>query len=66
MLKRLLDIAASGLGLLLLSPLLAVVAILVKFGSPEPVLFRQERVGRGGRPVFMLKFRSLVADAPYY
>ncbi len=64
MLKRLLDIAASGLGLLLLSPLLAVVALLVKLTSPGPALFRQERVGCNGKPFFILKFRSMVADAP--
>ncbi|MBU4273949.1 MAG: sugar transferase [Planctomycetes bacterium] len=64
MLKRLLDVTAAGLGLLLLSPLLAVVALLVKLTSPGPALFRQERVGRGGKPFFILKFRSMVADAP--
>ena len=61
--KRAFDVAASGLGLVLLSPLLAAVAIAVKLGSPGPVFFRQERVGRAGDPFRMWKFRTMVADA---
>jgi lipopolysaccharide/colanic/teichoic acid biosynthesis glycosyltransferase len=64
MIKRLLDIIASGLGLLLLSPLFIVVALLVKLSSAGPVFFRQERMGRGGCPFAILKFRSMVQDAP--
>jgi len=64
MLKRLLDIAASGLGLLLLSPLLAVVALLVKYGSPGPVIFRHKRMGKGSKPFEVLKFRTMVQDGP--
>jgi len=64
MLKRLFDIVASGLGLLLLSPVLAVMAAAVRLGSPGPVFFQQERMGRGGRPFFILKFRTMVQDAP--
>jgi len=64
MLKRLLDVVAGGFGLLLLSPLLAAVAALVKCSSAGPVFFRQERIGRGGRPFFILKFRSMVREAP--
>jgi lipopolysaccharide/colanic/teichoic acid biosynthesis glycosyltransferase len=62
-LKRTLDIVAAGLGLVLLSPLFVVTAILVKATSPGPVLFMQKRIGRGGRPFFILKFRSMVRDA---
>jgi lipopolysaccharide/colanic/teichoic acid biosynthesis glycosyltransferase len=62
--KRLIDIAASTVGLVLLSPLLLTTAALVKFSSPGPVLFRQERVGRGFRPFTIYKFRTMVADAP--
>jgi lipopolysaccharide/colanic/teichoic acid biosynthesis glycosyltransferase len=62
--KRLLDVVLSGLGLVLLSPLMAVVALLVRFGSPGPALFRQERVGRGFHRFRILKFRTMVQDAP--
>jgi len=54
---------ASAVGLVLISPLLLVVALAVRFTSPGPVLFRQERIGLGGRPFTMLKFRSMVVDA---
>lgn len=60
--KRALDVVASGLGIVLLSPLLAVLALLVK-SDPGPVLFRQRRVGLGGQEFTMLKFRSMVVDA---
>jgi lipopolysaccharide/colanic/teichoic acid biosynthesis glycosyltransferase len=58
-LKRGFDIAASSLLLLLLFPVALVLAILVKLSSPGPVLFRQERVGRGRRPFTILKFRTM-------
>ena len=61
--KRAFDVAASALGLVLLSPLLAVVAIAVMLDSPGPVFFRQERVGRAGAPFRMWKFRTMIADA---
>lgn len=64
MAKRLFDILASGLGLLLLSPLLLGVALWIKWDSPGPVMFRQERVGRFGKPFFIHKFRSMRVDAP--
>ena len=57
--KRGLDLAVAGAGALLLSPLLASIALAVKLDSPGPVLFRQVRVGRGGRPFRILKFRSM-------
>lgn len=61
--KRLLDVTASGVLLMLSSPVLLVIAILVRLQSPGPALFRQERIGMGGRPFQMLKFRSMVVDA---
>lgn len=61
--KRLFDVAISGLLLLAASPVMAVVAILVKLDSKGPVLFKQERVGIEGKPFGMLKFRSMVVDA---
>lgn len=64
MAKRLFDVFCAGLGLLLLSPLWILVAIWIKFDSPGPVLFRQERVGRFGQPFSIHKFRSMRVDAP--
>jgi exopolysaccharide biosynthesis polyprenyl glycosylphosphotransferase len=61
--KRSVDLLASGLGLLLLSPLLGAVALLVKLTSPGPVLYAQERVGLDGRTFPMYKFRSMIKDA---
>ncbi len=61
--KRVLDVCASSVALALLSPLMIVVALLVKFTSRGPILFKQERVGRHGRPFNMLKFRSMVVNA---
>lgn len=62
--KRFFDIVMSAIGLILLSPFLALVAIVVKMTSSGPVFFRQERMGRGGRPFCILKFRTMVQDAP--
>jgi len=61
--KRVFDSMAASLGLLFLSPLLAIVAILVKLDSPGPVLFKQTRVGENGHPFTMFKFRSMRVDA---
>lgn len=61
--KRLFDAAVSAGLIVLSSPLLAVLAVLVKLDSPGPILFRQERVGFEGAPFKMLKFRSMVVDA---
>lgn len=63
MAKRLFDLLGAVLGLLLLSPLLLVVALWVKLDSAGPVFFRQERVGRFGRPFAIHKFRSMRTDA---
>jgi len=61
--KRAFDAIFSALFLLLLSPLLLLIALAVKLGSPGPVLFRQERVGLDGQPFQMLKFRTMRAGA---
>jgi len=57
--RRLLEAAVSAAGLLLLSPVLAVVAVLVVVDSGFPIFYRGYRVGRGGRPFRMVKFRTL-------
>jgi exopolysaccharide biosynthesis polyprenyl glycosylphosphotransferase len=62
-LKRLIDLVFSGVALLLLSPFLVVLAVLVKSSSPGPVFFRQERIGRHGKPFKIIKFRSMYCDA---
>ena len=59
MLKRTIDIAASALGLAVLAPAFAVMALLIKLDSPGPVFFRQVRVGRFGRPFRIFKFRTM-------
>jgi lipopolysaccharide/colanic/teichoic acid biosynthesis glycosyltransferase len=61
--KRILDVMGSALGLLLLLPVLAIVAVIIKLDSPGPIFFRQERVGRGGRSFRIFKFRSMVVGA---
>jgi lipopolysaccharide/colanic/teichoic acid biosynthesis glycosyltransferase len=58
-LKRVLDVVGASTALVLLSPLLAVVALLVRVRMGTPVLFRQQRPGRGGRPFVMTKFRTM-------
>jgi len=61
--KRTIDIVISSLSLLLFSPLMLIVAILIKLTSRGPVLFRQKRVGLKGRKFTLYKFRSMVVDA---
>ncbi len=62
-LKRAFDIVGAGILVVILSPVFAVLAILVGASGPGPVLYRQERVGQGGAPFSMLKFRSMVDGA---
>lgn len=57
--KRLIDIIASGVGLLVLSPLLLVIALAIRFSMGPGVLFRQQRPGRSGRVFTMYKFRTM-------
>jgi lipopolysaccharide/colanic/teichoic acid biosynthesis glycosyltransferase len=57
--KRWIDVVGAVMGLVLLSPFLAIVAILIKLDSPGPVLFRQDRVGYRGRRFRMMKFRTM-------
>jgi exopolysaccharide biosynthesis polyprenyl glycosylphosphotransferase len=62
-LKRFFDIVVSALGLVVLSPLLGGIALLVKLSSPGPVFYPSPRIGEGGRPFRMWKFRTMVQDA---
>ena len=61
--RRLFDVAASGLMLVLLSPVFLVLAIAIKLDSPGPVFFRQTRVTRYGKQFRIFKFRTMVSDA---
>jgi exopolysaccharide biosynthesis polyprenyl glycosylphosphotransferase len=61
--KRAFDLVASGVLIIIASPLLALIAMAVRLSTPGPVLFRQERVGWRGNTFEMLKFRSMVVDA---
>jgi exopolysaccharide biosynthesis polyprenyl glycosylphosphotransferase len=62
-LKRLADLLAACIGLLMAGPLMLLVAVAVRMTSSGPVLFRQERVGRGGETYTLLKFRSMREDS---
>ena len=61
--KRAVDIAVAALALLVFAPVFAVIAIAIRLSSPGPVLFRQPRIGLGGRPFTVLKFRTMRAGA---
>ncbi len=61
--KRLFDLAAAGAGLVVLAPLLVAIGVLILMEDGRPVFFRQERVGRDGRPFRIWKFRTMVVDA---
>lgn len=61
--KRVLDVTVASLGLLLLLPIFLGLALAIRLDSPGPVFFRQERVGRGGRPFRIHKFRTMTVDA---
>jgi exopolysaccharide biosynthesis polyprenyl glycosylphosphotransferase len=61
--KRMIDILASAVFLLLFSPLYLYIALRVRFSSPGPVFFRQERIGLNGKPFYIYKFRSMAMDA---
>ncbi len=61
--KRIIDIVISGLGIVILSPLFLIVAILIKLTSRGPLLFRQERLGLNGRKFVLYKFRTMYKGA---
>ncbi len=61
--KRLMDIAGAAIGLIVLSPVMLLVAVMIKLDSPGPVFYVQERMGLDARPFSMLKFRSMRKNA---
>lgn len=63
LIKRVSDTLVAILGLLLMAPLMAIVALLIKITSPGPAVFAQERIGRFGQKFNVYKFRTMVADA---
>lgn len=61
--KRLFDVLASGIGIIILSPVLLIIALRIKTGSDGPVFFKQVRVGKDGKEFEILKFRTMVVNA---
>src|SRR4030095_10113069 len=61
--KRAVDVVGAETLCVLLAPVFALIALAIRWTSPGPVLFRQLRAGKGGRPFQMLKFRTMVPDA---
>ncbi len=62
-LKRIMDLALAAITLVGAAPFLALLALAIKIDSPGPVLFRQERIGKRGRPFMLYKLRTMTADA---
>lgn len=61
--KRALDIILSALALAILSPMFAIVSILIKRNSPGNIIYKQERIGQHGKPFNIYKFRTMISDA---
>ncbi len=64
--RRAIDLFGAGLGIVLLSPLWALVAVTIKLDSPGPVFYRARRVGKDGKLFRLYKFRTMVTDADKY
>jgi lipopolysaccharide/colanic/teichoic acid biosynthesis glycosyltransferase len=62
-LKRLFDVASACVGIVALSPLIAIIALTIRIDGPGPVFFRQVRIGRRGKPFVIWKFRTMRPDA---
>lgn len=63
LIKRSVDVVLSGLGLIIISPLLLIVGLIIKLTSPGPILIAQQRVGLDEKPFAMFKFRSMIREA---
>lgn len=63
LIKRIFDFTVSLIGIIIISPILLVISILIKLGSKGPILFKQIRVGKNGKPFKIFKFRTMVVDA---
>lgn len=61
--KRILDVTVATLVLLCIAPILLLIVVLIRLDSPGPVLFRQQRLGQGGRPFTFYKFRTMTHNA---
>lgn len=61
--KRIIDILGSFFGIIILSPLMIIISVLIKIGSPGPVIFSQDRIGQNSKRFKMYKFRSMVQNA---
>jgi len=64
--KRVLDLILGVVGLVLLGPVLVLIGLVVRLDSRGPSVFRQERIGRGGRPFMVYKFRTMTVDSPTF
>jgi lipopolysaccharide/colanic/teichoic acid biosynthesis glycosyltransferase len=62
--KRIFDVIFSGLAMIVLSPVFLVIALILRFTGEREVFYRQERIGKGGRPFGMLKFTTMVKGSP--
>lgn len=62
--KRGIDCILSLIGLIILSPILLIIAVIIKVTSPGPILFRQERVGKNNKHFWIMKFRTMRIDTP--
>lgn len=63
MLKRLFDIASSFLGLLILSPLFIIIAVVIKLDSKGGIIYKQQRVGKNGKDFYLMKFRTMYMES---
>lgn len=63
--KRFFDILSSGIGILVLSPVLLLLSVLIKLDSPGPVFFKQKRVGKNKKHFMIYKYRTMRTDAPH-
>lgn len=63
--KRCMDIVGSIIGLIILSPLFIIIAVSIKISSEGPIFFRQDRLGKNGRVIKIIKFRTMIVNAEH-